>query len=361
VLIVLLLVLVAGVASAGEAAFVSYVDSAEKRLADGNVTSARSYVKSARKDLDRMSDAERDDPDVRRATKRLDELEDELEKAEASSGKAKEADVLIRDARGKHLLSGSAKSETDQKRLEECVAMVDQAIGLDPQAAERGGSELREKCAKSLAQTKAWLSGEGRRPPDEDEGAPKLKQGYADAKAAVADKKAEAEVVVKGQRGAETCLRVLSSLESTVENSGSRNKKYYDVNKATITTSDGSLTLAKARETCTSMMKVLAERKVLGCGSKGVSATQDYLGGGRWSRSRYSASEKFAVIACNEMPKRDVFPGSSSAHRGSLKSMCAGGVVVVDDTGWLKGIASDGSAFRAIGGTCYAKGKLQFK
>lgn len=360
-IVILALLLHALPAHANKASFLGYVKTAEDRFADHNLSSTRSYVDSARKDIARLSSAEQSDAEVRAAMQRLEKLEAQLAKAEQSAATAGEADGLLRKAdTAFHFIGQRPSTERDRDHAQECLDLIAKAVAADPGARARGADELEPKCRKALADAKSWLAGDGRQPPDEHDAGPGITKGYDTAKAALANKRAEATDVVAGQKGAEQCLQGLSRLASIVESSSSR-KKYYDFDKAQITTSDGKLTLAKVRDTCKAMMKSLMERKVTGCGTKELLVTQDYLGGGRWGQSSYSIAEQFDPIACKDMPRGDKVSRAAAAHRGRFKGLCKGGVIVVDDADWNKSEATDGTPFRALGGTCYARGKLQFK
>jgi len=360
-IIVLALLLIALPAHANKASFIGYVKTAEDRFADHNLSSTRSFVDSAKKDIDRLSSSEKSDGEVRAAMKRLEALEAKLAKAEQGAAVAGQADDLLRKAdTAFHFIGRAPYSERDRDHAQECLDLIAQAVAADPGAGARGADELKPKCAKTLAEAKAWLSGEGRQPPDETSSGPDIIKGYDAAKAALANKKAEATDVVAGQKGAEACLHGLSVLDSTYENSTSR-KKYYDFDKAQLTTSDGKLTLTKVREACKTMMKTLMAKKVDGCGTKELLVTQDYLGGGKWGKSNYSIGEQYDPIACKDMPRGDKVSRAAAPFRGTFKGLCKGGVIVVDEDGWDRSEATDGTPFRAIGGTCYARGKLQFK
>jgi len=360
-IIVLALLLLALPAHANKASFLGYVKTAEDRFADHNLSSTRSFVDSAKKDIDRLSSSEKSDREVRAAMQRLEALEAKLAKAEQGAATAGQADDLLRKAdTAFHFIGREPYSERDRDHAQECLDLIAKAVAADPGAGARGANELKPKCAKTLADAKAWLAGEGRQSPDEHDAGPGITKGYDAAKAALANKKAEATDVVAGQKAAEACLQGISRLDSLYESSTSR-KKYYDFDKAQLTTSDGKLTLAKVRDTCKAMMKSLMALKVNGCGSKDLLVTQDYLGGGKWGKSNYSIGEQFDPIACKDMPRGDKVSRAGAPFRGTFKGLCKGGVVVVEDDGWDKSEATDGTPFRAMGGTCYARGKLQFK
>jgi hypothetical protein len=239
-----------------------------------------------------------------------------------------------------------------------CLKDLDTAVKTDP-SIESATTDTRKACSDGLAQIEA---ASGSASADDSKYGTQIKDGLASALAAAGKKNLEATELVDGQKAAKSCLEGLNRLGSTYERGG--HVKMYDFDKSKLTLPDGAVTLNEVKKRCTDVQSQLASKKVNGCGTKELLVTQQLVSKNpdRWGEPAFSIGETYDPATCKDMPHADKIGGGARAYAAKFKSLCKGGVAIIDSDQWGDlASASDGTPFHSMGGLCWMKGMLSFK
>jgi hypothetical protein len=251
--------------------------------------------------------------------------------------------------------SGAGAINTYKK----CLQNLDTAVKTDP-SIEASIADTRKACEDGAA---AGAAASGSASADDSPVGKQIKDGLATALATAKKTKLESTELIDGQKAAKSCLQGLNRLHSTMEAS-SHTTHMYDFDKSKLTLPDGAVTLNEVKKRCTDVQTELASKKVNGCGTKELLITQGLVSThpDKWGEPAFSIGETYDPAVCKDMPHGDKIGGGARAYAGKLKSLCAGGVVIIDADQWGDlSAASDGSQFHSMGGLCWMKGMLNFK
>lgn len=356
--ILILLILLAGVAVAAPNYELNNirgtVAQAEQRLADANISSARHFVDSAKAAIAKAGPETKADPELAQISAKLAAIEKRLVVLEAKANRAGEADVKLREANSAETFGRIALEQDDYDKARtlfaKCLALVDEAIQLDPSARDRtapgaglSGAQIEQSCREN-AKKKLTLPPAASTP----EGKAAL-AAYERATKAATAKKLSAEVLVAGIVGADECRNKLGPLRGlTLRN----RKPAYDAEKEMI----GSLSMADLDKACAKLQLVLKDKKGYGCGRRYAGISQPKLLNGRFGPIETSSrNAAFELIECREMPKAHKFPGVTAKLAAKFRVCGPKAIYIVERAGWV-----DSGATRGIPASCYEKGELRF-
>jgi hypothetical protein len=337
------------------------LDQGERRINDQRVLEASGFIDGARRGMEKTSRAAKATSDFAQLQARYNDLANKLELLRAATTRAAAADKELMEAGVQKDFGAANEGAAGLPFFRKCLEHVEAALKADP-TAETKAAPYRKACQEGATGAQEFANGGGRTPPDDLDEGKLAKDGLLAAQAVLKQRDLEAADLIKGQKDAKQCLEGLRIIGSSVlSHSG---QPLYDFSKHTLTLPEGAVTLGEVRKRCTAILADLGNRKVKGCGAKGLFVTQPLVAEhpDRWGQTRISISEEFTPAKCGEVPAGDRFPGSSRALAGSLKAECKGGVIVMDDASWSGPSAgTDGTLYRQMTGTCWVKGTLNFK
>ena len=356
--ILILLTLLAGVAVAAPNYELNNirgtVAQAEQRLADATVSSARHFVDSAKASIAKAGPETKADPELAQLQTKLAAIEKRLVVLEAKANRASEADVKLREANSAETFGRLALGQDDYDKAKalfaQCLALVDEAVKLDPTARDRTppgasltGARIEESCREN-AKKKLTLEPAASTP----EGKAAL-AAYARAVKAATAKRLSAADLVAGIVGADECRNKLGPLRGLTLRNG---KAAYDPDKEMF----GKLSMADLDRACAKFQLSLKDKKGSGCGRRYAGISQRKLLNGRFgpieTSSRHGA---FELIECRDMPKAHKFPGMTAKLAAKFRVCGPKAIYIVERSGW-----TDSGASRGIPASCYEKGELRF-
>jgi hypothetical protein len=361
--ILLIVALSAGLALAGADwgfhQIAGYVDLAERRLGENDVTSARKNLESAREMMPDASAAAKTDKGWPALEARMAKLDKVIAQREAAAAKSEGAEEALRKADANEVQARFAAGQDDYERAaalyQQCSADLDQAVATDPAIASQKGplgtahAALVTKCKDGRAEVTKKASSLGQDAAETEQGKAAL-DGFALASKAAAARKVQALELAAALKGAEACKNNTSHLTSIRLRN---NKPMYDGKKVKL----GELTIDDMNAKCAKLEIELKARPAFGCGRHYVSVSQDRASThDRWNPVTDSGKLPFEAMDCSDMPKRSVFPGASALYKSTYFRACGSDAIyIIQHKRWLEHPTQ-----RQMSGECWKKGNLTF-
>jgi hypothetical protein len=149
---------------------------------------------------------------------------------------------------------------------------------------------------------------------------------------------------------AERCDLAVESLARRVE-----------LDRETIKTSDGPMTLSQVHERCVAMVDTMESWRFDVCGTRRLVMDQSRVGRRAWAEPTFALEDGYQPVECSKLPKRRV-PGPLAKLEKRIVKQCGGGSVVLavlpGDSGSIWA-AAEGSAHRSAQAVCVARGNIQ--
>lgn len=330
---------------------VSYVDLAEKRLAEGDVNSARFNLNSARDMVPKASAEAKAHKGYGEVQARIAKLDKVIAAKEAGAAKTQEGVDKLKAAEDDELQGRMAfeneKYEFATKYWKSCAQNFDAAVAIDA-GIGKSHAELGAKCKDGLVEVAKLTSGEAKDATKTDEGKAAL-EGLAVAEKAFAAKKIEALEMAAAIQGAAACSKNSSLLTS-----------YYTRNRNPVWNGKkdklGTATIDDVNSRCRKLELELPKHATVGCGMHYVSVSQwraTVLD--KWGPVKISGDMPYKAIACNEMPKKNVIRGQAAGFKARYEQSCGkDAVYVIQHDAWL-----ESGTQRQMSGECYKKGTIK--
>lgn len=337
---------------------VGYVDLAEKRFAEGDISSARFNLNSARDMVPNASADAKAHKGYGEIQQRIAKLDKQIAAKEAGAAKTQEGSDKLNAAADDELQARIAMENENYdfalKYYKSCSQNLEHAAAADAEATKRKSNqgsthaELVTKCKDGLAAVAQSTSTEPKDAGKTAEGKVAL-ENLPIAEKAWAAKKIEALEMATAIKAAETCSQSTTQLLS-----------YYTKNRNQVWNGKrdklGTQTIDEVNAKCRKLELDLKTKPAIGCGVHYVSVTQSRASRlDRWGQLENSQQVTFKAIACSEMPKASSIRGQAAQFKARYEAQCGkDAIYIVQHTAWL-----ENATLRQLSGECFKKGAIK--
>jgi hypothetical protein len=337
---------------------VGYVDLAEKRLAEGDVNSARFNLNSARDMVPKASAEAKAHKGYGEVQQRIAKLDKAIASKEAGAAKTQEGtdklDAAGDDEMNARIAMDNEKYELAAKYYKSCSQNLELAAAADP-AATKGTSshnttyaDLVTKCRDGLAEVGKLTSGEAKDAAKTEEGKLAL-ENLPIAEKAWAAKKIESLEMAAAITAAGICAHrtsLLTSLYTKNRNPVWNGKK----DKL------GTQTIDEVNAKCRKFEMELKTKPTVGCGVHYVSVSQTRASiHDKWGPVKNADDMVYKAMACAEMPKKNNIRGQAAGFKARYEQQCGkDAIYIIQHDSWLEHPTQ-----RQMSGECYKKGTIK--